>query len=67
MHSFLAKPRQGRQKLAHGLSRGKSINAGEAPSGAEEMPFFRPLRGCSGSTLFPRLAPWARIYRPSGA
>jgi hypothetical protein len=51
-----AKP-EGRQKLAHGVSRGLTATCGEPPDGGERTPpaliaqrFFRP---CSGAVRFP--------------
>jgi hypothetical protein len=38
---------EGRQKVAHGASRGNRTQDGISPVGAEERRLFRPLRGYS--------------------
>jgi hypothetical protein len=68
MHLFRAKPRQGRQMIAHGASRGTGQAHRTSPGGAEEKAFLPPLTGLIAATFdFPRLTPWANFWRPYGA
>ena len=56
--------------IAHGVSRGKrSCLQSYSPGRGERSPvliIFRPYRGCEmfAMLVFPRLTPWATIYRP---
>ncbi len=72
-------PRQGRQKLAHGVSRGKRTKNGSAPAGARLTDDRSPTAHAAGFILpplpglgsrmivLPRLTPWANFLRPAGA
>jgi hypothetical protein len=70
---FLLAP-EGRKNIAQGVSPGRqSQNRIPAPEGRKNLqtaPFYRPsgaLGEAYASVPFPRLAPWARSLRPSGA
>jgi hypothetical protein len=58
---------EGRQNLAHGASRGWTMLDGSSPGGAEGRRLFRPYGAVYAICEFPRLAPWANFWRPSGA
>jgi hypothetical protein len=58
---------EGRQNLAHGASRGWTRRGGSSPVGAEGRRLFRPYGAVHAVGEFPRLTPWASIYRPYGA
>ncbi len=60
-----------RQKVAHGVSRGYCVANPQAPEGRQILQgiqtFFRPSGACASRTSFPRLTPWATVYRNSVA
>src|SRR5262249_40086237 len=64
---------KGRETIADGASRGNvaAIPARVAPAGAQESapPIFRPSGANEpySAAPVPRLAPWATLWRPSGA
>jgi hypothetical protein len=63
--SCVAKPRQGRQKLAHGASHGNATRPGHSPGGAEGTAYLPPLTGLFWEPPFsPWLTPWANLLRP---
>ena len=53
---------EGRQTLAHGVSRGRMDAAAPHPGPLPAGEGGPGSGGCGG--LFPRLAPWAKIFRP---
>ena len=61
-----------RQMVAHGVSRGWREQWDQAPEGrqnralGERLP-LSPLRGLACSRVYPRLTPWATVWRASGA
>jgi hypothetical protein len=57
------KPRQGRQNMAHGVSRG--LKAHPLPLPPPPLGRGRGIEG-EGGVAIPGLTPWATFYRPSG-